>query len=83
MTGLIDHWADLFRRKLDGRQIRNAFICARHFASYNKEPLSWKHIDHATQNATLLEEYIDHVHDNLDISERAKRNEARADNFTV
>jgi predicted aspartyl protease len=45
--------------------------------------LEAKHIEAVVKMSRLFKAYIDEVNDNLDEGGRAKRNQARADNFSL
>jgi len=44
--------------------------------------LEAKHIEAVVKTSRLFKAYINEVHDNLDEGGRARRNQARADNFS-
>jgi hypothetical protein len=45
--------------------------------------LEAKHIEAVVKMSRLFKAYIDEVNDNLDEGGRARRNQARADNFSL
>lgn len=57
---------ELASHDMNGRQIRNVLATARQLAVYNKQMLSWAHLELAINTASAFDTYLKNVHGHTD-----------------
>lgn len=67
---------ELSEKNMNGRQIRNAITTARRLALFEKEPLSWKHLDQVIKISSDFDQYLENVHGHSD-ADRARDEKIR------
>ncbi|OBT78513.1 hypothetical protein VF21_00987 [Pseudogymnoascus sp. 05NY08] len=67
---------ELSEKNMNGRQIRNAITTARRLALFEKEPLSWKHLDQVIKISGDFDQYLESVHGHSD-ADRARDEKIR------